>query len=86
VDPKKLDTKEEKFMHAQLALGTHPISRGHPVADYRAADYLRQEIAFFEARLYEMGEKGDCAYEHALSRAYEALLRERRQQLAQLSN
>ncbi len=73
-------------MHSQLTLGTHPISRGHPGADYRATDYLRQEIAFFETRLHEMGEKGDCAYEHALSRAYEALLRERRQQLAQLSN
>jgi hypothetical protein len=47
-------------------------------------DFLRQEIAFFEARLHEMGEKGDCAYEHALSRAYETLLRERRGQLTQL--
>ncbi|MFO1372428.1 MAG: hypothetical protein U1F42_08545 [Candidatus Competibacteraceae bacterium] len=55
------------------------------LADYRAADYLRQEIAFFETRLNEMGETGDCAYEHALSRAYETLLRERRYQLAQLA-
>ena len=51
---------------------------------YRAVDFLRQEIAFFEARLSEMGEKGDCAYEHALCRAYETLLSERRDQLAQL--
>ena len=32
----------------------------------------------FEARLHEMGDAGDCAYERALSRAYETLLRERR--------
>lgn len=50
--------------------------------DHGAEDYLRQEIAFFEARLMEMGEKGDCAYEHALSRAYKALLKERKSQLA----
>ena len=54
------------------------------LTDYRAVDFLRQEIAFFEARLSEMGEKGDCAYEHALCRAYETLLTERRDQLAQL--
>jgi len=54
------------------------------VADYRAVDFLRQEIAFFEARLHEMGDAGDCAYERALSRAYETLLRERRGQLTQL--
>lgn len=71
-------------MHANLTLSTYPLSVGHPVADYRAADYLRQEIAFFETRLHEMGESGDCAYERALSRAYETLLCERRQQLAQL--
>ncbi len=72
------------MMHASFMLGARPVSLGHLAADYRAADYLRQEIAFFESRLYEMGEQGDCAYEHALSRAYETLLRERRQQLAQL--
>ncbi|MBK8507392.1 MAG: hypothetical protein V9G63_12510 [Candidatus Competibacter sp.] len=71
-------------MYAEIMLGTRPVGRGHPVADYRAADFLRQEIAFFEGRLHEMGEQGDCAYEHALSRAYETLLRERRAQLSQL--
>lgn len=71
-------------MYANIMLGTRHTGRGHPVADYRAADFLRQEIAFFEARLSEMGEKGDCAYEHALCRAYETLLSERRDQLAQL--
>ncbi len=71
-------------MPANLALSAPCMGRGHPSADYRAADYLRQEIAFFETRLSQMGEQGDCAYEHALSRAYEMLLRERRRQLAQL--
>jgi hypothetical protein len=71
-------------MYADIMLGTRHAGRGHPVADYRAVDFLRQEIAFFEARLSEMGEKGDCAYEHALCRAYETLLSERRDQLAQL--
>ena len=71
-------------MYADIMLGTHQVSRGHPMADYRAVDFLRQEIAFFEARLSEMGEKGDCAYEHAVCRAYETLLTERRDQLAQL--
>ena len=71
-------------MYAEIMLGNRPTGRGQPVADYRAADVLRQEIAFFEARLHEMGEEGDCAYEHALSRAYETLLRERRDQLSQL--
>ena len=70
-------------MHADIMLGTHHAGRGHPVADYRAADFLRQEIAFFETRLHEMGEEGDCAYEHALTRTYETLLNERRSQLAQ---
>ena len=71
-------------MHARFMLGVHPLSLGHLAADNRAADHLRQEIAFFESRLYEMGEQGDCAYERALSRAYEILLHERRQQLAHL--
>lgn len=71
-------------MQMNFTLGTQHRGLGHVVADYRAVDYLRQEIAFLEARLHEMGEKGDCAYEHALSRAYETLLHERRSQLAQL--
>ncbi|HHW76119.1 MAG TPA: hypothetical protein GX399_03660 [Xanthomonadaceae bacterium] len=71
-------------MYANIMLSTGHAGRGHPVADYRAVDFLRQEIAFFETRLHEMGGQGDCAYEHALSRAYETLLRERRRQLAQL--
>ncbi|MFZ1326648.1 MAG: hypothetical protein WAT67_11640 [Candidatus Contendobacter sp.] len=71
-------------MDPHLLLGAAYLNRGHLAADYRMADYLRQQIAFFETRLQEMGDQGDCAYEHALSRAYETLLRERRGQLAQL--
>jgi hypothetical protein len=51
-----------------------------------AVEHLRQEIAFFEARLTEMGEQGDCAYERALSKAYQVLLQERRNQLAALQS
>lgn len=71
-------------MYANMLLGARPVSLGHLAADYCAADDLRQEIAFFESRLGEMGEMGDCAYERALSRAYVLLLDERRRQLAQL--
>ncbi len=70
-------------MHTNMMVSTHPAGYGHPRADYRAADFLRQEIAFLESRLSEMGEDGDCAYEHALSRTYATLLLERRRQLAQ---
>lgn len=52
--------------------------------NFAGADYLRQQIAFFEARLLEMGEQGDCAYERALSTAYQHLLQECRQELARL--
>ncbi len=57
----------------------------HEHTVHTTADYLRQEIAFFETRLRQMGETGDCAYEHALSRAYHSLLQERRGQLAVLN-
>lgn len=65
-------------MHQALILGTR--HNGH----IQAAEFLRQEIAFFETRLHEMGEQGDCAYERALYRAYKTLLQERRSQLAGL--
>ena len=67
-------------MNREILLGSH-----HGGHDHFAADYLRQEIAFFEARLNEMGEGGDCAYEHALSKAYQLLLKQRKSQLATLS-
>ena len=66
-------------MHQEIIIGLHHRGRGHV-----AMDYLRQEIAFFEARLTEMGERGDCAYEHALSKAYQVLRQERSNQLAAL--
>ena len=76
--------QESQPMYATFLLSARYLNEGHPVADCRTTDYLRQEIAFFETRLHEMGEQGDCAYERALSRTYEVLLRERRVQLAQL--
>lgn len=60
------------------------ISTPHRDKGQISADYLRQEIAFFEARLKEMGETGDCAYERALSKTYRIFLQQRRGQLAQL--
>lgn len=46
----------------------------HPVDEQR----LREEIAYFEKRLCQMGLAGDCAYERALAAAFRALLQERR--------
>ncbi len=66
-------------MYRHLVMGTQHAGRGHP-----GADYLRQEIAFLETRLNQLGDQGDCGYEQSLSRAYRVLLRERRQQLARL--
>ncbi len=62
------------------------FSSRHHGHGHDATDYLRQEIAFLEARLDEMGEKGDCAYEHALSKAYTAILRQRRGELGALAS
>lgn len=45
---------------------------------------IRQEIAQLERRLRTMGLDGDCAYERALSQAYDALLIQKRRQLAAL--
>ncbi|WP_125181843.1 hypothetical protein [Thiohalobacter thiocyanaticus] len=45
---------------------------------------IRQEIAQLERRLRTMGLDGDCAYERALSQAYDALLLQKRRQLAAL--
>ena len=51
---------------------THPPS---------ARARLMEEIAFFGARLLAMGHNGDCAYENALARTYQALLDARRHAL-----
>ena len=39
---------------------------------------LREEIAYVEARLAELGDDGDCAYENAMIRFFEQQLAERR--------
>lgn len=45
---------------------------------------LLEEIAYLEARLMEIGENGDCAYEKAMVRSYTALLETRRNELLAL--
>lgn len=45
---------------------------------------LLEDIAYFEARLEQMGHLGDCAYEKAMARFYEALVAQKRQSLAEL--
>jgi len=47
-------------------------------------DEIAEEIAMLEARLHSVGLDGDCAYERALSKVYDALLVQRRRQLASL--
>lgn len=42
---------------------------------------LREEIAYMEARLAEMGDDGDCAYENAMIRFFEQQLAQRRAHL-----
>jgi hypothetical protein len=45
---------------------------------------LLAEIAWFESRLREIGETGDCAYEKALARSYVQAVDQRRARLATL--
>lgn len=42
---------------------------------------LREEIAYVEARLAELGDDGDCAYENAMIRFFQQQLAERRAHL-----
>ncbi|WP_303908541.1 hypothetical protein [Thiohalomonas denitrificans] len=53
-----------------------------PVTPTEHQTRLLEEIAYLEARLRDIGITGDCAYEKSLARSYDALLRERREQLA----
>lgn len=53
-----------------------------PVSPTEHQTRLLEEIAYLEARLHDIGETGDCAYEKSLARSYVHLLRERRSQLA----
>ena len=43
---------------------------------------LREEIAYIEARLAEIGDDGDCAYENAMIRFFEQELAQRRSRIA----
>jgi hypothetical protein len=52
--------------------------------DKREEQALIEDIAYFEARLEQMGDLGDCAYERAMTRFYERLVGERRVSLARL--
>jgi hypothetical protein len=48
-------------------------------------DRVKKDIAYFEARLNELGQSGDCAYEKAMVKVYDSMLEDRRRQLALLS-
>ena len=61
----------------------------HPSVDtagkrHMGEDELRAEIARFEARLMQLDEGNESAYEKALSRAYEQQVHHHRAQLAVL--
>jgi hypothetical protein len=49
------------------------------------AGELLAEIAWFEKRLHETGDTGDCAYDKALARSYEQAIRLRRERLTLLA-
>lgn len=62
----------------------HPYPGHHRIPPLQGADSinrLKEEIAFLEARLEEMGGSGDCAYENALVRSYNERLAARRDEL-----
>lgn len=50
----------------------------HHIADFKR---LRDDIAYLEARLTEIGHDGDCAYEKAMIRFFEQQLADRRAKL-----
>jgi len=70
------ETKEMNMLNNQALLAT---------AETRtlSAEQLIEEIAWFESRLTEIA-GGECAYEKALERAYEASLNGHRERLASL--
>jgi hypothetical protein len=45
---------------------------------------LLDEIAILQRRLELMGMEGDCAYEHAISKLYQGMVKKRKQQLTAL--
>jgi hypothetical protein len=62
----------------------NPSGAGAPMRGIPEEQALREEIAYCEARLRQMGHLGDCAYEKAMTRFYEALVEEKRQALDDL--
>ena len=61
-----------------------PHQRG-PVRTPTSPEHdLLAEIAWFESRLGEIGETGDCAYDKALARSYLQAVDQRRARLAAL--
>jgi hypothetical protein len=59
------------------------IAGERPYGEDRASQ-LAEEITRLEQRLQLMGMDGDCAYERAISRLYQSMVEERRQELAAL--
>jgi hypothetical protein len=53
---------------------------GHPAPEHQ----LIAEIAWYEARLRELGSGAECAYEKALARSFEQALEAQRARLAVL--
>lgn len=58
----------------------NPAETGHPAREHK----LIAEIAWYEARLDEIVNGGECAYEKALARSFEQTLAEHRARLAHL--
>ena len=65
-----------------MSQGIFPAYASH--SEKREEQTLIEDIAYFEARLEQMGDLGDCAYERAMSRFYERLVGERRASLESL--
>jgi hypothetical protein len=57
-------------------------TRHHSLVAMSDTNRLREEIAYMEARLAEMGDDGDCAYENAMIRFFEQQLAQRRAHLS----
>lgn len=62
---------------------TNQYAQSSAPTRFLTAEQLREEIAWFESRLTEIG-GGECAYEKALERAYEKTLSGHRERLAAL--
>ncbi len=45
---------------------------------------ILEEISWFEARLDQIGDNGDCAYEKALARSYEQAISSHRARLTRM--